>query len=287
MKYRLFYLSAFAALSFSVVSQAGAVTIYAMDNISAGNDTLITFDSATPGSVTVLGNSSHAGLFGGLDFAGVGGGLFAWNQTAGTAGLYSVNPTNGATTFIGAGGTGLLSGDNIRDLSWNPVTNTMLGVAGGTTVGDRLYSIDLATGNVTNLGTITGNGAAPVSVGLSTNAAGVSFIHELVTDTMYSLAGTVATPLAPEGFLANFSQGMVIDWSGSGTWYHGAVRNSPSNFSELYTVAPTGVGTLVGLIGPGPISHETGDIAINPVPEPATMAVLSIGALALLRRRRK
>jgi hypothetical protein len=57
--------------------------------------------------------------------------------------------------------------------------------------------------------------------------------------------------------------------------------------SNLYTVnISTGARTLVGSMSDQLGSSDNRGLAFVPVPEPASMAVLGLGALTLLRRRR-
>ena len=59
------------------------------------------------------------------------------------------------------------------------------------------------------------------------------------------------------------------------------------NPSVLTTYAFSGMNNLIKLEwGQSIPFHQFDNISVNPVPEPATLAVLSLGALALVRRRR-
>lgn len=272
------------ALILVTAGTAGAVTIWATDNLGTANagtigDRIIHFDSANPATPVVVGATGIAStLMGGLDFAN--GTLYAYGQT-GSVGLYTINQTTGAATFVGSGG--LVSGDSLTDISWDPTTGQMYGIGSLST--PNLYTINLATGVATNLGTLTG-ASGTLNVGLATSPGGIRYMHDLVNDGFYRLNGLAATFLGAEGLSANYSQGATFDIPNN-ILYHGAF-NATTFRTELWTVnTTTGAGTFVGNIGgvnggTGLPEYETGDIAIV-VPEPATLLIL--GALALLRRR--
>jgi len=286
----------------AISSMSFGVTIFAMDNLGTNNagtvgDRFVSFDSANPvGTITTLGQSGVAGLgFTGLDFAGVGGLLYlvtGFGTGFTGSSLYTINTSTGAATLVGA--TGLASTNGIADLAWNPATGTMMAIsnAGGGVA--QLHSINLGTGAATTVGTITGLPAGNLVIGLSANAAGVLHVQEIATDQMFTLSGLAATATSSTiGANTNFSQGMTMDWSGNGNWYLAAIGNTPAFFSDvrLMNNATGGTTTVLGTFpnsGPGGLpQYELGDIAINPVPEPATIAALSLGAAALLRKRRR
>jgi hypothetical protein len=290
-----------------LASQANAVTIWAPDNLGTTNtgsvgDRIIRFDSSNPaGTVVTVGATGVAneGLSG-MDFDSTGT-LYAasgFNSTGGTfAGskLYRINTTTGAATLVGA--MGLPTGDAVTDLSWNPVTNTMQAISYNGSV-NNFYTVNRTTGAATLVGTVTGGGAGALDIGLATNHLGVNYIHDLVADRMYVLAGTVAAALPnTTGIDSNFSQGMTMNWSGAGgdtqdRWYLGALTSSL--VGEVMTVNnTTGSATVISPGGVWPThsnglpEYETGDLAIAPgVPEPATAGLLALGALAMIRRRR-
>ncbi|MCG3125950.1 MAG: hypothetical protein CHACPFDD_00777 [Phycisphaerae bacterium] len=283
-----------AVIALASAAASYGETIWAYDNLAEVNrggvgDALIKFDSATPGVVTEVGRSTIAGtLMSGLDFT-PDGNLWAYSQ-AGNIGMFSVNTTTGKATKIGSGG--LTGGDFITDLSYNPRDGKMYGI--GEVSADsllRLYSISLVTGVATLEKTLSSGALSTLDVGLATDSTGKQLVHDLVNDRMFEISGTSLVPLAlPEGFDANFSQGMTIDWSRANDWWHGAFNNVTFR-TELWRVAPTGAGAFVGNIGgvnggTGLPEYETGDVAVKPVPEPATLALLALGGLIASRRRR-
>jgi hypothetical protein len=290
----------------ALASSAQAVQIYAFDNLGTTNagtvgDRFIRFDSTSPNTtVTTLGSSLVANRgMSGLDFAGNGvlysasgfnsdGTAFAGSQ------LFTVNPANGNATLVG--NMNLPTGYAATDLSWNSTLGQMMMIAAaGTTNPMQLYTVNLGTGAATLVGNISGAGTpGSLDVGLATNSAGVNFIHDLVSDRMYSLAGTVATGLPSTiGVNTNFSQGMVIDWQSgpAGEWFLGAIGSTPGFFSQVMSInLATGAGTTVPngtwpLHTNGLPQYETGDLAI-PIPEPVSLALAGLVGLGLARRRR-
>ena len=287
------------AVALGMAAQAQAVTIYAYDNLGTTNagtvgDRFFRFDSTNPAGTAVnLGQSGVAStLMAGLDFDRSGA-LWASSGTR----LFSVNPLNGAATGVGAS-LGLPAGRTVSDLSFNPVTNqlqavTIQGAAAPFTT--SLYTINTTTGVANLVGDIVISSSS-VNVGLATNSAGVNYVHDLQTDTMFRLAGLVATALPqPTGVNSNFSQGMTIDWQAgpTGQWFMAPINNTPTFFSEIRTVNEvTGVATVIVPGGTWPNlpsgfpTYEPGDLAIPTVPEPASLGLVAAAGLFAGRRRR-
>lgn len=286
---RLLALSLFA-LTAAATTQA--VEIWATDvwgeaNSGSVGDQIIKFDSATPGTVTVVGATGIANSqMAGLDFAG--GTLYAYVQN-GVSGLYTINPSTGAATFVGSGG--LQTDDQISDLSYNPADGKMYGIStsGSAALNTRTYSINLTTGQATLEKTLhvpTRSSMLLVN-GLATDTDGMQYVLDLYNNGVFRVDGSDLTFLGAEGFNSNRNQGLTIDRAGDRTLYHGAWNEDIfDTCARLYTVdKTTGNGSYIGPIGPlqgGQSKYAIGDIAI--IPEPATLTVLLLGALALRRR---
>lgn len=252
-------------------SLAGATEIWAADGMG-----LIRFDSASPGAITRVG-AAGVGLMQGLDFA-ANGTLYGFGNT----GFYSFNTTTGDATFIGSPD---LQDERVLDMSWNPAANRMEIVTALTSdETHRLRSVDLNTGAVTNIGNLNVN--LPASLfGYAVDAAGTRFLHDGDIARMIRLdAGLSGTTLGPLGNSIGVLEGMTIHWSGDGAWYH-AGFSGDNGVQELWRVNPaTGAGTFLGNIGGPTYEFNFGDVAILPIPEPASLVLLALGGLVLRRR---
>lgn len=261
-----------AALFLSLFSTTAlAVDVWAVDGLG-----LVRFDSAAPQTVTRVG-AAAVGLMSGLDYA-ANGTLYGFGNT----GFYSFNTATGAATLIGNPD---LQGEQVLDMSWNPVGNRMEIVTALTSDDPlRLRSVDLSNGNLATLGTISVDPGV-LAFGYAVSATGTRYLHDADSARMIRLdAALNDTYLSPVGNGIGNLAGMTIDWSSTGTWYHAGLSGD-SFRQELWTINPvTGVGTFVGNIGTED-QFNFGDIAIAPIPEPASLSLLVLGALALGRRR--
>jgi hypothetical protein len=276
-----------------------------VDNLGTTNaatigDRVVRFDTANPaGSIVTVGATGVAStLMSGLDFA-PNGTLYAVSQpTNGGGNLFTINQSTGAATSVGLLGlpTGTTAGFQLTDLSYNPLSGQMLGLGVSlfTTPArvHRLYSINLATGAATNLGDVTGLPATALDVGMASSSLGINYLHNIGDDRMYQMAGLVAAPMAATiGVDTNFSQGMTINWGGANEWYMNALGSVPAFFSDIRQMNLVTGGTSA-VLGTFPIhasnglpEYEMGDLAIPPVPEPASLGLVAAVGLLAARRR--
>jgi len=278
----------------AIGSTASAQTIWGVHNNGLPTQTIVRFNAATPGTLTTVGATgiASATFINSLDFNGPGNQLFLATNAVGAGFWFDVNQVTGAATNPRGSGLGA---DQLSDISWDYTGNRMLGlgISGVAGSGARLYSIVPATGAATLLGPITG--FAPVNDGFGISLAvrpsdGRVFAHALETDRWYDInPGTlVATPLGVLPVDTNFGQGGTFD-PASGTLFHAMLQTTGGNQSRLATIntttgAPTFIAPNIGSISPGGL-NQIGDIAIQ-IPEPASLSLLGLSGLALVRRRR-
>ncbi|HZW11434.1 MAG TPA: hypothetical protein VFF69_16135 [Phycisphaerales bacterium] len=284
----------FVAAVAAIAGAAQADLIYAPNGLARpldGSDELIRFDPSNPAGYEVVGSMHVPGIgFGGLDFD-AGGNLWAYasffkNTGGAAAGLYSVDPTTGLATPLGR------SSQSLQDLAFNPVDGKMYGVNTQNRV-TKLYTVDLSTGGVSLVGTFGGLPADQHAMSFAIDSDGRFYVHDLSQDKIFAGDGLDLAELYDLPQDTNFSQGMTIDWSRDDRGYHAAVGygQHPHYFSQLNEFAPDGSGYVLGSpfgdeLPDGLPPVEPGDLAIMPVPAPATVLSLAAAPLLLGRRRR-
>ncbi|MET0261250.1 MAG: DUF4394 domain-containing protein [Rariglobus sp.] len=292
-------LSAGLAALLVTAGTAHAQTAYGVN--AAGS--LFSFNLATPGSITTLGNLGFTPEA--IDFRPGTSTLYAVdvNSTTGVGNLYTVNTSTGAATVIGSGfSAATLIGATSIAFDFNPTT-----LQGDTTIRIRFvasngsnFRLNSGTATIANTdGTISGVANASVTGAAYTNSnvavapgggsTALYYIDSFNNTLLVSSdpnAGTVAA-IGPLGFDIGTDVGFDIVTGGSvNTAY---IVNS-STTSSLYTVdLATGATTFVGNIA----SNFAGGFAIDQlsaIPEPSTYAAI-LGAvgitLAASRRRQR
>jgi hypothetical protein len=182
----------------------------------------ITFDLASPGSLTQLAPTSSGDFIAGADWADG-----TWYGCMYGGGLYTIDETSGAMTFVG-------SSPDLSGLAWDGTT-----MYGASTT--ALYTIDLATGAGTMVGPM-GNNA--LMIGIAANADGEIYGYDIGDDNFYHINKTTgaATVVGSLGFDFNYAQDMAFDRDNGICYLAGYTTTG-----GLYTVnVNTGAATLVG-----------------------------------------
>ena len=230
------------------------------------------------------GNARPTGVTTPADMAaGPDGQLYSINTGFGTVGafkLHRIDPVTGTGTVVGT--TGLISSVE-GGLTCSP-SGTLYGsyqINGAT---KSLYTVNRATGQTTILGPTTG----------SDDVSALAFGAD---GTLYAIDSTVNDGGVAKLYTLNPSNGGILtttplslDFDGgtlgaaidpdTGTFYVAS-----GGTDTLYTLnVATGNLTAVGSLGP--LTDVVG-LAFVSVPEPGATALLAVGGLGMLRRRRR
>lgn len=257
------------------------------------NNFLFRFDTATPG--TIQGGSQIVGLLPNeqildIDYRPATGELYGLSSNSN---LYVINPATGAAV--------------LRAPVTPPINGTAFGIDFNP-MADRLRIVSDANQNL-NVSPLTGldNGASSpltypgtptldpniVAVGYANNVPNAAFTTLFGIDSQTDMLvqfispnGGTLTPLGSLGVdTTNISAlDIYTDASGANTFF--AVLNPRlTSASNLYTInLATGLATPIDEIGGGEVVRS---IAIIPIPEPTGAAIVGLGALAFVARRRR
>ena len=263
--------------------------------------TLVTFDSATPGSI---GSSvAVTGLLGGETLLGIDR-RPATQQLFGlgsTSRLYSINSITGAATAVGASSFAPALTGTAFGFDFNPVPDRIRVVSTDTS-NFRLNPNDgTLSGTDTPLsyaGGDSGAGITPRVVGSAhtnnVNGASVTTLFGIDSnrDVLVMQGGPNGAPSPNGGVLTTIGFGLGFntsdlvgfDVSGITGLAYASLTPPAGGASQLFTInLTTGIATLVGTIGTG---LTLIDLAASPgstaVPEPAPLVLLAAGGLVLL-----
>ena len=307
-----FLLAVTALVGLGAAHSAQAQTAYAIAN---NGSLLISFNLATPGTVTTIGAFSGAAtVIDDIDFRVSNGLLYGYSQASNQ--VVTINPATGATTFVST--PSVASGTNNVGIDFNPVAdrlrivnnnnqNLRVNVATGATTNDQALSYAVGDVNAGNQPRIR-----DVAYTNNNNSGAGTTIYYL--DAPHHTLVTTATPNGPGGSVGflntvgalgatqNNNFGFDIFTSGGGVNSAYGIFDSTTILGgppTLYSInLTTGAASLIGGINaPGnavaPISPITG-FAITPdvaaaTPEPGSIALLAgmatVGA-GMIRRRR-
>jgi hypothetical protein len=209
-------------------SQAYAIDVYPGYN-------LVTFDTDTPGTWTVIANLPGSQYFGGDFIAGDDTNIYAVEY--GMNQLHKIDKNTGAVTVVGSAVPG--GGESWTGLTGAP-DGTLYGSA-TTCSSSTLYTVNPDTGETTPVGQIT-NGACIIDIAATSD--GRMFGVDIVNSNLVSIdpatgAGTIVGSL---GVSANYAQGLDFDPQ-SGLLFWAAYTSS----GELRVIdMETGASLLIG-----------------------------------------
>jgi len=286
----------FIALTLAVLgSVAQAATVFGLTT----RNELIRFDSSAPGTLQqasfITGLAANESLLG-IDFRPAGMQMYGLGSFGR---LYTLNTTTGAATFVASltnsvgGGPIALSGTEFG-VDFNPVPDRMRVTSN---LGQNLR-INVATGVTIVDGTLNQVGANPYIVA----SAYTNSFAGATTTTLYNIdsasdqlkiqnppnAGTQVV-VGALGMNVTGLAGFDILTQGSNNTGFVAVQVAGMTGSQFGTInLGTGAITSFGMIGMDQSSDSTAvrDITVMPVPEPASAAVLALGAALMIRRRK-
>lgn len=260
-------LAAMAATLTLATASALAQSVFAVD---LRNDRFVSFDVSDANNQTVLASSYGTSYFA-MDFSADGSTLYAIDNTGLTLDVISTADGSVQSSVALSGiNTGTITGltiapDGTAYLSQGDTART-------------LYNLDLGTGVASTIGSM----GTDTFIDIAADSNGRLWATDIGTDSLWSVDTTTgaATSVGALGFNINFAQGMDFDFSTNTLYALLYVGSGVVHYTSIDLA--TGAATTVS-----PVVSGEYEMAINsPVPEPATMTILGLGALAAFRKRK-
>ncbi|MCK4625357.1 MAG: PEP-CTERM sorting domain-containing protein [Phycisphaerae bacterium] len=265
MKKVILTISVVMAVMIISPTMLSAVEAWGYSVQSDGDDCLYRIN-LTSGTATKIGPVGYGDVEG-LSFQPGTGILFGWNNGGH---LITIDLVSGTGTYVGPSG---VSGQFDAGLTFDG--NGDLFVSKSTD--SELYSANPNTGLVSLIGYTSGMDVIALEDAGGNSLWGVSQEHDDQPLSFVSLSKITgaATLIGNVGLGSGVSHGVGIDYTPDGT---------------LWGIADSGaIFTIDTVTGQGTVTANTlsGFEGLAVIPEPATLSLLAVGAMALIRRRRK
>ncbi|MBK8268387.1 MAG: PEP-CTERM sorting domain-containing protein [Planctomycetes bacterium] len=198
--------------------------------------------------------------------------------------LHRINRLTGESTPVGFMGVDVVEGD----IAFNPIDGLLYGTQSNG--GDRLYTINTQTGHATIIGTIIQNGDIS---GMAFGPDGTLYCFDTQNAQVYTVdptSGQILTSISLVGDIlptSNISTaGLSVD-PDTGRLYMVSDFFLPTGVNPLYWITTSnGFLRSVGNQGTGlPQGTQLSGLAF--VPEPSSLALICVGSITLLTRRRR
>lgn len=298
-------LSAVAGLGLASVAQAEL--IYGMTAASSTSASpglgLVSFDSATPGTINPIG--AFSGVVAGhavrsIDFRPATGELWAISTSstvAGAAQLYTVDLGTAALSPVGAGLTLTGATSAVAEMDFNPAVDRIRIITANTS-GSNNFRANPNDGALVAVDSTLAPATQVIGAAYSNNVPGAPggttlYAWNYANDALVIIGGINGTPSPNLGAVSNinipagfetFNAGFGMDISAATNTLY-ATRDNPANGASMNLITRNLTTGAITQLGNYPAGVFISDISVV-VPEPTTLGLAGVAALGLLRRRR-
>lgn len=284
----------FVALGAAILAgSASAQTVYGLST----RNQLVKWDAATPGTlnqaVFIGGMAANEAIIG-IDFRPATGQLYALGSYAN---LYTLNTSSGQASLVAGmtnsvGGAPILLNGVEYGFDFNPVVDRIritsdqgMNLRANPTTGVTIVDAGLNPGGFFISGSAYLN--SDNDPGTGTTLYNIDYAGDRLTIQNPPNNGTQVA-VGALGVDVSALVGFDILTVGTTNTAYAAFQSPGDTTSKFYTInLGTGAATLVGNIWNSQTNDSLAIRDIAVVPEPATLAVLGLGALAAMRRRRR